>query len=669
MSAPYRGIEVSGDHVMAVLATGLRVRIEASVPVPGVLRMRCRPASLEFDAAKRTTGLLRPAIVDGGPARLTQLGDAVQIHGEQVDAVWHDGGGFSFGAFRRFDEPSGGGPPFVSGYRPAADDGGPCWTEIVQLAPDCGVYGGGESYQGINLRGRTRRLRNTEIDRAAGRNTAYLNVPLLWTDAGWGVFVNSGATVTADIAATHSEAMRIDVDDDELDVFVIAGDPPTILRRYGQLTGPQRMLPDWAFGVWMSRSSYFTADEMVSVADELSAADCPADVMHVDEWLDQVVLDTPAWTTGPDRSRFPAGWTKRLRDRGIRTSVWINPYVGRGTALADQAVQDGFVTTTATGEPVGAADNADVLPIDFLSAPAKAWFRDRLVRTIGDEGIHAVLADFGEELAPSAVLADGSGGPSRHNSYGNFYAEAVAQAGDEALDGDFVAIFRSGTAGAQRYGAHWAGDLPSEWTALTSTLRALLSLSLSGLSIVTCDAGGYWTPESYRRTKEARATMAPGPIVAEVNPELYVRWTQLASLLPLMRFHGVGAREPTAYPQPARDAAISACRFRKMLQDYVITVARTAAETGTPMMRPMVLAYPGDRAARDADLQYLLGPELLVAPITEPGGTRSCWIPPGHWVPLCGAGPVVGPGWITVECELDQYPVWSRLGADVVRTA
>jgi hypothetical protein len=69
--------------------------------------------------------------------------------------------------------------------------------------------------------------------------------------------------------------------------------------------------------------------------------------------------------------------------------------VGRGTPLADQAVQDGFVTTTAAGEPVGAADNADVLPVDFLSAPAKAWFRDRLVRTIGDEGIHAVLADFG----------------------------------------------------------------------------------------------------------------------------------------------------------------------------------------------------------------------------------------------------------------------------------
>lgn len=667
MSVPFRKVEVNGDHVLATLDSGLHVRIDTSIPMPGTLRLRCRPASSVSGAAEPASGLLAPAFREGPRARLTHAGGAVHIAGDGVDVVWRDDGrGFTFGAYQRFDEPSGAGPPFVSGYRPAGGDGsGPSWREIVQLSPDCGVYGGGESYQGINLRGRTRRLRNTEIDRAAGRDTAYLNVPLLWTDAGWGVFVNAGSVITADIAATHSEAMCLDVDGDELDLFVITGDAPTILARYTQLTGRQRMFPDWAFGVWMSRSSYFSADEMVTVAEELRAADCPVDVMHVDEWLDEVVLDTPAWTSGPDRSRFPAGWTERLRERGIRASVWINPYLARGFALADQAVRNGFVTTTAAGEPVGAADNAAMLPIDFLSAPARTWWRERLVNTIREEGIHAVLADFGEELAPAAVLGDGTGGASRHNSYGNFYAETVAEAGDEALDGDFVAICRSGTGGAQRYGAHWVGDLPSEWTALTSTLRALLSLSLSGLSTVTCDAGGYWTPESFRCTEQARKIMSPGPIVAEVDPELFVRWTQLAALLPLMRFHGVGAREPTAYPEPARSAAIAACTFRKRLQDYVIAVARTASTTGTPMMRPMVLAHPGDRAARDADLQYLLGADVLVAPILQPGGVRSCWIPPGRWEPLCGADTVAGPGWTTVRCELDQYPAWRRNDADV----
>lgn len=612
------------------------------------------------------SGLLQPNVVAGQPARLTLQDGEIVIEGDGVRARWRtDGSGFEFGPYRRFEEPSGGGPPFQSGYR-SADDGGARWTEIVELAPDCGVYGGGESYQGINVRGRHRRLRNTEIDRAAGRDTSYLNVPFLWTDAGWGVLVNSGATLCADVAATHSEAMRIDLDDDELDLFIITGDAPTILQRFGQLTGRQRMLPDWAFGVWMSRSSYFTAGEMVSIADELTAAGCPVDVMHVDEWLDQVVLHTPAWTSGPDRSRFPSGWTARLHDRGIRASVWINPYLARGSALAESAVEQGFVTTTATGEPVGATDNADMLPVDFLSVPARNWWRSRLVNTIREEGIHAVLADFGEELDPVAVLADGSIGADRHNSYANIYAETVAEAGDEALDGDFVAICRSGTAGAQRFGAHWAGDLPSEWTALTSTLRALLSMSLSGLSTVTCDAGGYWTQESFRRTQQARETMSPEPIVADVDPELYVRWTQWAALLPLMRFHGVGAREPTAYPEPARGAAIAACRFRKRLQEYVLRIARESSVTSMPMMRPMVLAHPGDRTARDADLQYLLGPDVLVAPILRPGGTRSCWVPPGQWEPLYGCEPVAGPAWVTVHCEPTQFPTWRRWDANVL---
>lgn len=140
-----------------------------------------------------------------------------------------------------------------------------------------------------------------------------------------------------------------------------------------------------------------------------------------------------------------------------------------------------------------------------------------------------------------------------------------------------------------------------------------------------------------------RTTMSPGRIVADVEPELYVRWTQWAALLPIMRFHGVGAREPTAYPEPARSAAIAACIFRKRLQDYIIAAAHTASTVGTPMMRPVVLAYPGDHTARDADLQYLLEPDILVAPTLEPGGVRSVWIPPGRWEPLYGCEPVSGP--------------------------
>jgi alpha-D-xyloside xylohydrolase len=228
--------------------------------------------------------------------------DHVVIEGPGVTAQWnYDGRGFRFRSYQRFDEPSAATVPFTCGYRPGDAGQAGCWAEAIRLSPDCGVYGGGESYQGPNLRGRTRRLRNTEVDRAAGRDTAYLNVPLLWSDAGWGLLVNTGRPVQADIGATHSEALLLEIPGDELDLIMFSGDAPTILRRYQELTGRPRRLPDWAFGVWMSRSSYFTAAEMAAVADDLAAAECPVDVMHTDEWLEEIVLNTSAWSTpGPD---------------------------------------------------------------------------------------------------------------------------------------------------------------------------------------------------------------------------------------------------------------------------------------------------------------------------------------------------------------------------------
>ena len=124
-------------------------------------------------------------------------------------------------------------------------------------------------------------------------------------------------------------------------------------------------------------------------------------------------------------------------------------------------------------------------------------------------------------------------------------------------------------------------------------------------------------------------------------------------------------REPIAYPEPVRGATIAACRLRKRLQRYVAEAAADASRTGMPVMRPMILAYPGDRAARDADLQYLLRPDVLMAPILQPGGKRAVWVPPGDWRPLCLA-PVRGPRWTTVQCEPHEFPAFVREGALVI---
>jgi alpha-D-xyloside xylohydrolase len=644
--------EPDGAHLRVTLGSGRVLRLACSVPVEGVLRLR-----QEDTAGAPEYGSPVVAGLPDRPARVTRGADGVEISGPGVDAVWRGGQGLSFGAYHRFADPAADTVPFRAGYRPPSSgypDG--CWVETIRLAPGAAVYGGGESYQGINLRGRHRRLRNTEERRAAGRDSAYLNVPLLWSDAGWGLFAHTGAAVDADLGATHSEAAAVEIGGDSLDLFLIAGDAPAILSRFHAVTGREGTLPDWAFGVWMSRSSYFTAEEVVRTVDELRDADCPVDVVHVDEWLDESVLDDASWNAGPDRRRFPAGWARVLQERGVRTSLWINPYVKRGTPVGDELAARGYLVRGPDGEPVATADNPDTYVLDFTNPRARTWWTARLTRTLREERNAAVLADFGEEIPEDAVFADGTRGADRRNSYGLIYQDAVRETGLLARDGDFVAISRSGTAGSQRDPAHWAGDLPSTWTGLISTLRAVLSMSLSGAGLVTHDAGGYWTPSSYRRAQDLRATMTPDALPADVDPELYGRWAQWAAFSPLMRFHGVGRREPTAYPEPARGAALAACRLRHRIRSYVAE----AATAPLPLMRPMPLAFPGDRAARDAEFQYLLGPDVLVAPVLEPGGRRVLYVPPGEWTPLLGCPPLSGPGWRELHCAPDEFPAFVR---------
>lgn len=672
---PYVAAEAAADveELRVTLASGRTVRASCTVPVTGVLRVRiASPGPARKRPRLLPDPVLRPDLPHR-PARLRPVPGGTQITGPGVRAVWQAGRpadradslgapqDLRFGSFRRFSEPEGDTVPFHAGFLPATADEPAGWVETIHLAPDVAVYGGGESYQGIDLRGRHRRLRNVEENRAAGRDSAYLNVPLLWSDAGWGMFVHAAGPVEADLGATHAEAARVEVSGDELDLFLLTGDAPTILRRYHALTGRPTPMPEWAYGVWMSRSSYFTADEVVRTVAELAAADCPVDVVHVDEWLDQVVLRDASWSTGPDRSRFPAGWTGPLAERGVRVSLWINPYVTRGTPLADELTARGFLLRGPDGRPTGTEDNPDNLLVDFLNPDAREWWCERLAATLREEGNAVVMSDFGEEVPARGVFADGSTGLERRNTYGLFYQDTVREAGRRARGADFVALARSGTAGSQHDPAHWAGDMPSTWSGLVSTLRAVLSMSLSGFSAVTHDAGGYWTPDSYRRAVELRATMTPDAVEADVDPELYGRWAQWAAFCPIMRFHGTGRREPTAYPEPARGAALAACRLRHRLRRYLVASAPGAPGwDGLPLLRPMPLAFPGDRAARDAQLQYLLGPDVLVAPLLEPGGFRWLYVPPGTWLPLVGCPPLAGPGWREVRCEPDQFPAYVR---------
>ena len=227
---------------------------------------------------------------------------------------------------------------------------------------------------------------------------------------------------------------------------------------------------------------------------------------------------------------------------------------------------------------------------------------------------------------------------------------------------------RSGTHGAQAYPAHWVGDSPATWDGLAAALYAVQSLAASGFGIVAHDAGGFISPG----TGEIPTQRLDGlevPFTADVDPELYTRWVQWGAATPFMRLHWLGLREPTAYAEPYRSAAIAAFHLRRRLVPYLVQAYPSGLAEGLPLLRPMPVQLPGDRAARDADLQYFLGPDLLVAPLLQSGGVRQCYLPAGEWLNLFDGTAPSGEGWTRLELPSTSFPAFARADSPVAADA
>lgn len=645
-----RWAAVATEEGQLVLTTagGRTLRCRPTIPVEGVLRLQIGDISRLPDPSPMLVAGLADTAAD---VRLVS-GDAM-ITGPGVEVRWAPDG-LRFGRYEPIQ-------PFGRGVR--LDDAGAVvgFLEGTALQPAAHVYGGGEVFTGPDLRGRLRHGVNVECSGAAGFDRAYLTVPFFWSDSGWGLFAHTGAPVTADVGATHGEIAVIDVPGPGLDLFVFSGDPVALLQRYLAVTGLPGRFPEWALGVWSSRCSYLSAAELEQVVDGYETADCPVDVVHVDAWVTGNVIKDLTCSWEVDRERFPRGWAQRLQARGVRASLWHNPYVLAGTAAGDELLAAGLVLRAAEGTVVGTNDMPERMVIDFTDPKAVAWWQERVTDTVRFEGNASFKPDFAEEIPPSAVTADGRTGWEVRNEYALRYQRATHEALQEVLGSDEIAMFcRSGTAGAQRYPCHWVGDTPSTWIGLVSALRAQLSLSLSGFGLVSSDIGGFYTPDAFAHTADAFEAMDPQSYRADVDPELFVRWTQFGALSPVMRFHGTGRREPWSYPEPYAAAAVEACRLRKKMRGYLKAAADVAAATGLPMMQPMALAFPDDRAAQAAQLQYLLGPDLLVAPVLAPGGRVEVYLPAGRWEPVAGLAALEGSGWTEVDVPLTAIPAWRR---------
>jgi alpha-glucosidase (family GH31 glycosyl hydrolase) len=497
----------------------------------------------------------------------------------------------------------------------------------------------------------------------------YVPVPWLESSRGWAAWVETcGAGLEFDLVDGVRVSQRGAAGPLRLHLLTDPT-PAARLRRYLRLTGFPAVLPEWAYGHWKSRDVYEHQRDVLDDLEGYERHDLP---------LDALVIDSPwetqynTWRFNPHQFPDPRGMIERLRGAGVRTVVWVTPWVNLDStdgqrppdpeserlhripaANYSEALWAGnFVRSAGGGPHVGRWWMGIGSPVDFTSPAARRWW-NRQARHVLEMGVEGIKADDGEGyyIPDDAWFADRRRGAEAAWAYGDLYRRTMQEALDEVHPGTGVLFARCGWSGQQATGITWGGDQVSDFWSLRTLVTATLTAAASGFSNWSHDVGGYLG----RR------------LVERCPRELLLRWVQFGCFTPLMQAHGRFEQEAWRYDGRTLDAYRSFVLLHERLVPYIRAAAATAARSGLPIIRPLMLTDPGDERGWTIADAYGFGPALWVAPVLEDGArTRRVWLPRGDWVDFWTEEPVVGGREVLAAAPRDRIPVWVRRGAIVV---
>ncbi|MEV8537134.1 TIM-barrel domain-containing protein [Streptomyces sp. NPDC051211] len=560
------------------------------------------------------------------------------------------------------------------GRGPGHADGGR-WLQRSEVAADARFFGLGGRAGGPRLRDGEYRLWNTDPRGGFGRgdDPLYITMPvqLVVADAGTHlVFYDDpwDGRVTlregeegAGSGPDRPGVSELRMEGGPLRCWVLVGTPARVLQGWSGLTGGAAVPPEWALGHHHARWGFGTAAEVRQVVAGYRQRGLPLSAVHLDiDHYDGHRVFTV------DREAFPdlPGLARELAEDGIRLVSIVDPAVKVEPGVPGSLYESGRAVDAFVRDAAGQEVRGEVWPgtcgyPDFTDPAVRewwgGWYEERLKNGFAgfwhDMNEPVSFAPFGDATLPRSArhALDGTGGD--HRAAHNVYALAMARAGWEGLvrlrpeERPFL-FSRSGWAGMQRYGGTWSGDVETSWEGLRASLALVLGLGLCGVPYSGPDIGGFGGSPS---------------------PELFARWFQLGSCLPLFRTHAAiwaGRREPWEFGPEVLAVAEAALAERERLRPYFLTLAQLARRTGAPYVRPLWWGAPEDRTLRDCEDAFLLGDALLVAPVLECGSDRrAVRLPRGRWYETATGRAHEGPGQVLLDAPLDRIPVLARAGA------
>ena len=510
------------------------------------------------------------------------------------------------------------------------------------------IYGLGERFGPLVKNGQSVDIWNR--DGGSCSDQAYKNIPFYLSGKKYGVLVNTPDRVEYEIGSVNVRKVEFSVEGEGLEYIIIGADSPKgVLSKYTAFTGRAIVPPAWSFGLWLSTSWIPDSDEKITMQfiDGMQERKIPLSVFHFDaRWMDDFKCCDFVWSK---RYGDPKALLKKIRDKGVRVCVWINPYVSQESRLFEEGKQGGYFIKNKDGS-VYQSDHwmTGIAIVDVTNPSAKKWYTDRLGEVI-DMGVDAVKTDFGERIPVDVVYFDGSDPRKMHNYYPYMYNEMIYDMLEERRGKGEVCVFsRSSTVGTQKFPVNWGGDNDSTYVSMAETLRGGLSFCQSGFGYWAHDISGF----------EGTAT-----------PDLYKRWAAFGMLSTHSRLHGLESyRTPWSFDSESCDVLKFFTNLKCSLMPYLYAGAVKNRDSGEPLMRAMMLDFPDDRACMTLDCQYMLGDSLLVAPIFNDNGDVEFYVPQGGiWINYLDGEHFEGGRWYTRNYDYFSLPLLVRPGSIIAK--